>query len=195
MIGKTVEHYEILEQLGSGGMGVVYKAMDTKLDRIVALKFLPAAVSSDPDVKERFIQEAKAASSLDDPHICTIHDIAESEDGQLFIVMAFYDGDTLKYRIDRTTMDVAEACGIARQMALSMLPGSESSPFDRLSQREMQVMLMVTDGSTWSRRKVGPRGPSTRVRTGGDGIRVCDYIAMRVFPSSSMMSIAMVMPI
>ncbi|MDX1741952.1 MAG: serine/threonine-protein kinase, partial [Rhodothermales bacterium] len=120
MVGKTVSHYEITEQLGSGGMGVVYKATDTKLDRVVALKFLPSAVSSDPSVKERFIHEAKAASSLDDPHICTIHDISETEDGQLFIVMAFYDGDTVKSRIDDGGVGIAEACSIARQMALGL---------------------------------------------------------------------------
>ncbi|NNE47483.1 MAG: protein kinase [Rhodothermales bacterium] len=120
MIGKTVAQYEIIEQLGAGGMGVVYKARDTKLDRIVALKFLPVAVSTDAAVKERFIQEAKAASSLDDPYICTIHDVAEAEDGQLFIVMAFYDGNTLKYTIDDMTMSAAEACSIARQMALGL---------------------------------------------------------------------------
>ena len=126
MTGQTISHYEILEQLGQGGMGVVYKARDTKLDRIVALKFLPAAVSSDPDTKKRFIQEARAASALDDPYICTIHDIAEAEDGQLFIVMAFYDGDTLKYVIDEGGLDVENATSIARQMALGLSAAHEA---------------------------------------------------------------------
>ncbi len=126
MIGKTIQQYEILEQLGQGGMGVVYKARDTKLDRIVALKFLPAAVSSDPKTKERFIQEARAASALDDPYICTIHDIAEAEDGQLFIVMAFYDGDTLKYVIDEGGLDIENAASIARQMALGLAAAHEA---------------------------------------------------------------------
>ena len=126
MIGKTIQQYEIIEQLGQGGMGVVYKARDTKLDRIVALKFLPAAVSSDPKTKERFMQEARAASALDDPYICTIHDIAEAEDGQLFIVMAFYDGDTLKYVIDEGSLDVENAASIARQMALGLSAAHEA---------------------------------------------------------------------
>jgi tetratricopeptide (TPR) repeat protein/tRNA A-37 threonylcarbamoyl transferase component Bud32 len=126
MIGKTIQQYEIIEQLGQGGMGVVYKARDTKLDRIVALKFLPAAVSSDPDTKKRFMQEARAASALDDPYICTIHDIAEAEDGQLFIVMAFYDGDTLKYVIDEGGLDTETAASIARQMALGLSAAHEA---------------------------------------------------------------------
>lgn len=126
MIGKTIQQYEIIEQLGQGGMGIVYKARDTKLDRIVALKFLPAAVSSDPKTKERFMQEARAASALDDPYICTIHDIAEAEDGQLFIVMAFYDGDTLKYVIDEGGLDTESAASIARQMALGLSAAHEA---------------------------------------------------------------------
>ncbi|NQV72617.1 serine/threonine protein kinase [bacterium] len=117
MTGQTISHYEILEQLGAGGMGVVYKARDTKLDRIVALKFLPAALSRDENVKARFIQEAKAASSLDDPHICTIFDIAEAPDGQLFIVMAYYDGTTLQGLIEKRRINIDDAASIARQMA------------------------------------------------------------------------------
>jgi len=120
MIGKTIAQYEILEQLGAGGMGVVYKARDTKLDRIVALKFLPQQLSTDPATKQRFMQEARAASALDDPNICTIHDIAEADDGQLFIVMAYYDGSTLKYVIDDKGLDVEKACSIARQIALGL---------------------------------------------------------------------------
>ncbi len=120
MIGKTISQYTILEQLGSGGMGVVYKAKDTKLGRVVALKFLPPQFSSDEGAKRRFMQEAQAASALDDPHICTIHDIAEAEDGQLFIVMAFYDGTTLKYLVDSEDLDIERATSIARQAALGL---------------------------------------------------------------------------
>lgn len=126
MVGSTVAQYDILEQLGSGGMGIVYKATDTKLGRTVALKFLPASVSFDKVAKERFIHEARAASSLDDPHICTIHDIAETEDGRLFIVMAFYDGQTLKYLIDDKPPSVAEACGIVRQVAKGLTAAHEA---------------------------------------------------------------------
>jgi len=126
MTGQTVSHYEILEQLGQGGMGVVYKARDTTLDRIVALKFLPANVARDQEVKQRFIQEAKAASSLDDPHICTIFEVGEAEDGQLFIAMAYYDGLTLQDLIEKRRMNIDDAASIARQMAKGLATAHEA---------------------------------------------------------------------
>ena len=126
MIGTTVAQYQILEQLGSGGMGVVYKATDTKLHRTVALKFLPTSFSTDEKAKVRFMQEARAASSLDDPHICTIHDIAETDDGKLFIVMSFYDGKTLKYLLEERPPSMEEACGLVRQVAKGLTAAHEA---------------------------------------------------------------------
>jgi len=104
MIGKLVSHYEIIEKLGEGGMGVVYRARDTKLNRTVALKFLPAVLTRDPEAKERFIREAQAAAALEHPNICNIHEINETEDGQLFIVMACYEGRTLRDMLDNTPL-------------------------------------------------------------------------------------------
>ena len=117
MIGQTVSHYKIIEKLGSGGMGVVYKAQDTKLDRFVALKFLPQHLSQSEEEKQRFIHEAKAASALDHPNICNIHEIDEADDGQTFIVMAYYAGETLRDKIDRGPLAIDAAIDIVIQIS------------------------------------------------------------------------------
>jgi serine/threonine protein kinase/Tfp pilus assembly protein PilF len=122
MIGKLVSHYEIIEKLGEGGMGVVYRARDTKLKRTVALKFLPPELTRDPEVKERFIREAQAASALQHHNICTIHDIDETPDDQLFIVMDCYDGETLKEKMvgAQHAAPVTEGSAIPLEQAISI---------------------------------------------------------------------------
>ncbi|MCX6133038.1 MAG: serine/threonine-protein kinase [Ignavibacteriales bacterium] len=117
MIGQTISHYRILEKLGGGGMGVVYKAEDTKLKRQVALKFLPPELTTDEDAKERFIREAQAASALQHNNICTVHDIDESRDGQIFMVMDLYEGETLKKTIARGPIQPHEAASLTAQIA------------------------------------------------------------------------------
>jgi len=117
LIGTTVSHYKIVGQLGQGGMGIVYNALDLRLDRAVALKFLPPDLIRDPESKQRFIHEAKAASALQHANICVIHDIEETDDGQAFMCMELCQGETLKVMIERGPLPVKTAVDIALQIA------------------------------------------------------------------------------
>jgi serine/threonine-protein kinase len=122
--GSTISHYEILDRIGGGGMGLVYRARDTRLNRIVALKFLPPELTADAAARERFVNEARTASTLDHPHVATVFDIGEA-DGRVFIAMAYVPGETLKERIARGPLGVDEAVDIALQITEGLIEAHE----------------------------------------------------------------------
>jgi serine/threonine protein kinase/Tfp pilus assembly protein PilF len=126
MIGKTVSHYKIIEKLGEGGMGMVYRAEDTRLGRNVALKFLAPEMTRDPEARKRFEHEARAASALDHSNICTLHEIEETDEGRIFIVMSYYQGDSLREKLDRGPLPLKEALDIAIQIGEGLERAHES---------------------------------------------------------------------
>jgi len=142
MIGQTISHYKILEQVGVGGMGVVYKAEDIKLKRTVALKFLPTEFTRDKEAKKRFLHEAQAASALDHNNICTVHEIGETDDGQMFIAMACYEGETLRQKIEKGPLKINEAINIVIQIA----EGLNKAHKKEIIHRDIKsANIMITD--------------------------------------------------
>jgi len=125
LIGSTVSHYRIVDRLGGGGMGVVYKAVDLKLDRPVALKFLASQRGAPEEARRRFLREARAASAIDHPNVCTVYEIDETPDGALFIAMALCEGEALGERIARGPLAIPEAVGIAEQVAAGLAAAHE----------------------------------------------------------------------
>jgi eukaryotic-like serine/threonine-protein kinase len=142
--GTTIAQYRVLEQLGRGGMGVVWKGYDERLNRHVALKFLPAELTSDAASRERLVREARAASQLDHPNICTIHEIEETIDGQVVLVMAYYEGETLAARIRRGRLDPESAMHVMR----SMLQGLKHAHDRGVIHRDIKPSntVLCTDG-------------------------------------------------
>ena len=124
MIGETISHYRILEQIGSGGMGVVYKAEDTRIGSTVALKFLASELTGDIGITRRFVREAQAGFGLEHPNICNVHEIDETEDGRLFICMSYYTGESLRERIARGPVLPQEAIRVALSVASGLSPRS-----------------------------------------------------------------------
>ena len=145
MIGQVLSHYRVIQHIGGGGMGVVYKAEDTRLKRTVALKFLPPELSRDPDTKERFIHEAQAASALQHNNVCTVHEIDETGDGQLFIAMDFYDGESLKKKIEDGRLTLDGAIGIAVQIAQGIAAAHDRGILHR--DIKPANILLTTDGT------------------------------------------------
>ncbi len=143
MIGRTISHYKIMEKLGEGGMGVVYKAEDTKLKRTVALKFLSSELTRDEETKKRFIHEAQTASALEHTNICNIHEIDQTEDGQLFISMVYYDGESLTKKIEgERLLPIEEILDIAIQIAHGLTIAHES----KIIHRDLKpANIMITD--------------------------------------------------
>ncbi len=144
MIGKTISHYKILEKLGEGGMGDVYKAEDTNLHRVVAIKFLPVALTGNEDMKTRFFNEAKAASSLQHHNIYTIHEIDETDKGQLFIVMDCYEGKTVEEKIKQSPLEIDEALDISIQMAQGLFQAHKKNIVHR--DIKSANIIVTTDG-------------------------------------------------
>jgi serine/threonine protein kinase/Flp pilus assembly protein TadD len=144
MIGRTISHYKIVEKLGEGGMGVVYKAHDTKLDRLVALKFLPKHLTKDKDNGERFIREAKAAAALNHPNIVTIYEIAEDDD-QTFIVMEYIDGESLRDKINRGITNLNEIISLYKQIC----EGLQEAHKAEIVHRDIKPENILIDKNDW----------------------------------------------
>ena len=143
--GATLGPYTITAELGHGGMGVVYTAQDPRLDRQVAIKVLPPDLTRDATAKQRFLQEAKAASALDHPNICTIHEINETDDGQLYLVMAHYEGETLQERIARGPLPLDDAISIATQVGTGLSKAHSAG----IVHRDIKPanLMVTTDGT------------------------------------------------
>ena len=175
MIGQTISHYRITEKLGEGGMGVVYKAEDTKLDRTVALKFLAPELTREPSAKTRFIHEAKAAAALSHSNICTIYEVDEFE-GQSFIAMECCEGETLKERIARGPLKLEEAVGIAQQVAQGLAKAHEQDIVHR-DIKPANILLTAEGDAKIADFGLAKLGEQTRLTKAGTTVGTVAYMS------------------
>ena len=168
--GSTLGPYTILAELGHGGMGVVYTAQDQRLKRQVAIKLLTADLTRDETAKQRFLQEAQAASALDHPNICTIYEINETDDGQLYLVMAYYEGETQKQRIERGPLALDEAVDIATQVGQGLAEAHGAG----IVHRDIKpANLLITKGGTVKILDFGlAKLAGSRASHGADAVRM-----------------------
>ena len=158
MIGKTVGHYRITAKLGAGGMGEVFLAEDTRLERKAAIKFLPVELAADPERRQRFLNEAKAASALNHPHVCVVYDVGETEGGRPFIAMEFVEGQTLRDRIREHPLNAAEALDIAIQVTEAVEVAHQKGVTHRDIKSSNIMVTAPTSGRPGGAR---PREPGT----------------------------------
>ena len=169
--GETVSHYTLIEKLGAGGMGVVFKAQDLRLDRFVALKFLPPHLVFEEEETQRFVQEAKITSALDHPNICTIHEIDETDDGQMFIAMACYEGENLREKLERGPLSTEEAISVTEQICKGLSKAHNRGVIHR-DMKPDNVILTDDDIVKIVDFGISKLAGTTRLTKPGTGVRV-----------------------
>ncbi len=175
--GRTISHYRIVRKLGGGGMGIVYKAEDVRLNRFVALKFLSPHLTQSETAKRRFIREAQAASALDHPNVCAVHDIEETPYGQLFICMPYYEGETLDRRVARGAIPIGEAVNLVAKIA-SGLEHAHSQGIIHRDIKPANIMLTRDGGVRILDFGLAKLKGTTRItRTNAATMGTCDYMS------------------